>query len=189
MKRPSQHGSRHRLVASAAVLAVSAMAASVAPAQQGEFVVSSQVVSDEVTVPAGGHVEGVVDGGVISQGGGDCVSGNCGGATVNGGGGGVAQRRDYGQPDLFYNYYTQGQANAANAQMYVSPVPVPAFVGHTFGTYQPWYPHHYLYWHKDRYHNYYDDGRGMNRTRAVYYSPPVRQAASNFYWNVLRIPR
>lgn len=146
----------------------------------GEHIISSNVVSDEVTVPAESYSSGsVIDGGTIE------------GEVVDGGvvGGGVAQRRDYGQPDLFYNYYTQGNANSTNAQMYVSPVPVPHNVGHTFGTYQPWYPHHYLYWHKDRYHNYYDNGRGMNRTRATYYSPPVRQAVSNMYWNKLRLPR
>jgi len=99
------------------------------------------------------------------------------------------QPRKYGQPDLFYNYYTQGNCNAANAQMYLSPLPVPANVGHTFYTYQPFYPHHMLYWHKDRYHNYYDNGRGLNRTKATYYAPPLRTAWSNLYWNKIRIPR
>lgn len=102
---------------------------------------------------------------------------------------GMIINRSYGRPDLFYNYYTQGFANRANAQMYLSPVPVPPNVGHTFYTYQPFHPHHMLYWHKNRFHRHYDSGRGMNRTRAVYYSPPIRQAASNFYWNILRIPR
>jgi hypothetical protein len=73
--------------------------------------------------------------------------------------------------------------------MYLSPLPIPPNVGHTYFTYQPFYPHHMMYWHKDRFHRYYDQGRGMNRTRAVYYSPPVRQFASNLYWNCLRIPR
>ncbi|MEO9590846.1 hypothetical protein [Rhodopirellula bahusiensis] len=149
--------------ASVALLAPAAMA-------QGEHIVSSQVISDTV---------------VGSSESGGCASGDCGGAS---GAVGV-QGREYGQPDLFYNYYTQGPANAANAQMYVSPVPVPPNVGQTYLTYQPLYPHEMLYWHKDRYHNYYDNGRGMNRTRAIYYSPPVRQAASNFYWNTLRLPR
>ena len=94
-----------------------------------------------------------------------------------------------GQPDLFYNYYPQGAANRVNAQMYLSPMPVPPNVGHTFYTYQPFYPHHMLYPHEDRFHRQYDCGRGMNRTRAVYYYPPVRQATSNIYWNFLRIPR
>ncbi|MCC9645123.1 hypothetical protein LOC71_22825 [Rhodopirellula sp. JC740] len=138
---------------------------------QGEHIVSSQVVSDTVVSTS--------DSGSVSGG---CASGDCGGT-------GEVQGREYGQPDLFFNYYTQGAANSANAQMYVSPVPVPPNVGHTYYTYQPFYPHEMLYWHKDRYHNYYDNGRGMNRTRAIYYSPPVRQAASNFYWNTLRLPR
>ena len=99
------------------------------------------------------------------------------------------QRRGFGQPDLFYNYYTQGAANCTNAQLYLSPQPVPPNVGHTFYTYQPFYPHHMMYWHKDRYHNYYDGGRGMNRTRAVYYSPPIHTAVQNLYWNYFRLPR
>ena len=98
-------------------------------------------------------------------------------------------QRGYGQPDLFYNFYTQGGANRVNAQMYLSPMPVPPNVGHTFYTYQPFYPHHMLYPHQNRFHHQYDCGRGMNRTRALYYYPPARQAASNIYWNFLRIPR
>lgn len=97
--------------------------------------------------------------------------------------------REYGYPDLFYNYYTQGNCNATNAQMYVAPVPVPPTVGHTFYTYQPFMPEEMLYWHTNRYHKYYDNGRGMNHTKVHYFSPPVRQAASNFYWNQIRIPR
>jgi hypothetical protein len=102
---------------------------------------------------------------------------------------GMIHPRRYGRPDLFYNYYTQGHANQVNAQMYLSPLPVPPNVGHTFFTYQPFYPEEMLYWHKNRFHRYYDNGRGMNRTRATYYSPPIRQAACNLYWNYLRIPR
>jgi len=98
-------------------------------------------------------------------------------------------QRGYGNPDLFYNYYTQGAVNRVNAQMYLSPLPVPPNVGHTFYTYQPFYPHHMLYPHTDRFHRHYDCGRGMNRTKASYYYPPIRQATSNIYWNVLRIPR
>ena len=74
--------------------------------------------------------------------------------------------RGYGRPDLFYNYYTQGFANRANAQMYLAPVPVPPNVGHTFYTYQPFLPQHMLYPHVDKYHRYYDGGRGKNRTSA-----------------------
>ena len=103
--------------------------------------------------------------------------------------GGMIVQRTYGRPDLFYNYYTQGFANRVNAQMYLSPVPVPPNVGHTFYTYQPFHPHHLLYPHKNRFHRPYDNGRGMNRTRATYSTSPIRKSASNFYWNVLRIPR
>ncbi|TWU01931.1 hypothetical protein [Neorhodopirellula pilleata] len=129
----------------------------------GERVVSSQVVSD---VAVGESYEGEV---------------------VSGGGG--VQNRQYGQPDLFYNFYTQGPANSANAQMYVAPVPVPPNVGHTYLTYQPFYPHEFLYPHTDKFHNYYDNGRGMNRTKVQYSTSPVHSAVKNFYWNVLRIPR
>jgi hypothetical protein len=96
--------------------------------------------------------------------------------------------RSYGRPDLFYNFYTQGYANRANAQMYLSPLPVPPNVGHTFYTYQPFMPHQMMYPHVDRFHRYYDGGRGTNRTRAVYWTS-AHAKAQNFYWNFLRLPR
>ncbi len=141
-------------------------------AQGGEYVVSSQVVSDEVV--GGGQN--------VASGGGSYVGDMAAGTAFGAG-------RDYGYPDLFYNHFTQGHANATNAQMYVSPVPTPPSVGHTFITYQPFQPEEMMYWHTNRYHKYYDNGRGMNHTKVHYYAPPVRTAASNFYWNVLRIPR
>lgn len=143
----------------------------------GEYIVSSQIVSDEVTSGGGSYVG---DGSFV----GDVSSGSELGNTMAG-----CNGRTYGYPDLFYNYYTQGNCNRTNAQMLVAPVPVPPHVGHTFMTYQPFQPEEMLYWHTNRYHNYYDNGRGMNHTRVHYYAPPVRTAASNFYWNVLRIPR
>jgi len=137
----------------------------------GEFIVSSQVVSDEVTSSSANFV-------------GDVTSGSALGDAMTG-----CNPRTYGYPDLFYNHYTQGNCNGTNAQMYVAPVPTPPHVGHTFFTYQPFQPEEMLYWHKNRYHNYYDGGRGMNHTRVSYFAPPVRTAASNLYWNYLRIPR
>lgn len=167
----------------AAVLALGATASS-ATAQ--ELVVSSQVISDEV-------VKGTADAsGTASASGTAIASGTevvAGDGAIYGPGAVYGGARTYGQPDLFYNYYTQGYSNAVNAQMYVSPLPVPPYVGHTFMTYQPLQPEHYLYWHQDRYHNYYDGGRGLNRTKATYYSPPVRTTVQNVYWNWLRIPR
>ena len=150
--------------------------AGICSANGGEYIVNSQVVSDTEAVP------GTVADSYV----GDLSPGEAG--VIGGGSAGCLERR-YGQPDLFYNYYTQGYCNRANAQMYISPVPVPPNVGHTFYTYQPLYPHHYMFKHKDRYHNYYDDGRGTNRTRVHYSYPPVRTALSNLYWNKIRLPR
>ena len=106
---------------------------------------------------------------------------------------GSASAQEYGVPanggqDLFYNYYTQGYANGANAAMYPSPVPVPPNVGWTYHTYQPLYPDEMLYWHQHRYHNYYDNGLGLNRTKALYYAPPVRTGA-NYVWRKIQLPR
>lgn len=92
-----------------------------------------------------------------------------------------------GTQPLFDNYFTQGNANQATAGMYMSPIGVPGSVGHTYYTYQPFYPHHYLYQHKDRYHSYYDDGRGLNRTHASYYAPPARSAV-HWAYKSIRLP-
>lgn len=91
-------------------------------------------------------------------------------------------------PHLFANQYSQGAANQVNAQMYVAPVPVPAWVGHTYYTYQPLYPHEMMYQHTHRYHSYYDNNRGLNRTRVHYYNPPVRSGL-NFIQNNFSLPR
>lgn len=173
----------------AAVLALGAMA-STATAQ--EYIVSSQVVSDEVVKSAADANGSTATSGSAATTGSTATAGAevvAGDGVVYGTGAIYGGARTYGRPDLFYNYYTQGYSNAVNAQMYVSPLPVPPFVGHTFMTYQPLQPEHYLYWHQDRYHNYYDGGRGLNRTKATYYSPPVRTTVQNVYWNWLRIPR
>lgn len=72
------------------------------------------------------------------------------------------------QKDLFYNYYAQpGPYNGAAAQLYVSPRPVPAFVGHTWVTYQPFMPHEYLYKHSRAYYTY-NPGGGWRRTNVRY---------------------
>ena len=80
------------------------------------------------------------------------------------------------------------RANRANAQMYLCPHPIPPNVGHTFYTYQPFLPQHMMYPHIDKFHRYYDAGRGMNRTRASYWTS-AHAKAKNFYWNYLRLPR
>lgn len=69
-----------------------------------------------------------------------------------------------GNPDLFYNFYAQANNGGIPAQMYMSPGPVPAHVGHTYYTYQPFMPHELLYKHSRTYHRYSDEGRGFTRT-------------------------
>lgn len=71
------------------------------------------------------------------------------------------------QKDLFYNYYAAPGPSGAAAQMYVAPVPTPAFVGHTYVTYQPFYPHEYMHRHKRSYYTY-NDGAGWTRTNVRY---------------------
>lgn len=62
-------------------------------------------------------------------------------------------------PDLFANYYVGPSAyGGMPAQMYVSPRPVPARVGHTWITYQPLMPHELMYKHKRTYYRYYQNG-------------------------------
>ena len=142
-------------------------------------------VAPTESVISSGTTGEVISGGTIS--GGETIAG---GEVISGDGFvGGCRERSYGRPDLFYNFYTQGYCNRANAQLYLSPLPVPPNVGHTFFTYQPFYPHEYLYGHTNRFHNYYDGGRGTNRTRVNYSTEPVRTAVRSFYWNKIRIPR
>jgi hypothetical protein len=95
----------------------------------------------------------------------------------------TAQGQEYyvdGGNELFANQYTQGAANQATAQIYVSPVPVPEWVGHTYYTYQPFYPHEMMHAHSQRYHSYYDNGRGLNSTRVRYSIAPLKGVIGNF---------
>ena len=58
-------------------------------------------------------------------------------------------------PDVFSNYFyppiSPGPYPGVGAQLYVSPQPVPARVGHTWVTYPPFMPHEFLYQHRRRY--------------------------------------
>jgi hypothetical protein len=90
---------------------------------------------------------------------------------------------------LFNNYFTQGNANQADAALYVSPIGnIPGWVGHTYGTYQPLYSDEFLYHHTDKYHSYYDQGQGLNRTKAKYWAPPVHTALKQIYHKI-ELPR
>lgn len=61
------------------------------------------------------------------------------------------------QPEfhLFQNQYTQPGASASIAAMYNAPYPVPYWVGHSYYTYQPLYPHQHLYAHHKSYYSSY----------------------------------
>lgn len=169
----------------------------------GTHVGDLQTTSDDGYMIGGGNCASGSCGDSCASCGSSCSGGSCGkcGSLFNGpfgdflGGkskhdlGGYCQPRKYDRSDLFYNFYSKGNCNKANAQMYISPVPVPRSVGHTFNTYQPLYPHEFMYWHQNRFHNNYDNGRGMNRTKVKYYAPPLRTAIKNLYWNKLRLPR
>ena len=66
--------------------------------------------------------------------------------------------------DLFANYYVGPWPGGTAAQMYVSPLPVPANVGHTYTTYQPLMPHEFLYRHT-RSHYAHTPGAGWSRSK------------------------
>ena len=87
-------------------------------------------------------------------------------------GGAGCKQLGYGNPALFYNFYVPNNCGVP-AQMYVAPRPVPPLVGHSYYTYQPLLPHEFMYPHYRTYRNYYDDGHGFTRTRAVWYSNPL----------------
>lgn len=78
----------------------------------------------------------------------------------------------YGQPELFYNYYVPPTCGGVPAQLYLAPQPVPALVGHTYYTYQPYMPHELLYQHHRTYYRYYNGGRGLTRTSVSWTRPP-----------------
>ena len=75
--------------------------------------------------------------------------------------------------DLFANYYVGPQPSGQAAQMYISPRPVPASVGHTYTTYQPLMPHEYMYKHM-RTHYAYTPGAGWNRAKVRYGTAGLR---------------
>ncbi|MCE9547329.1 MAG: hypothetical protein K8T25_17795, partial [Planctomycetia bacterium] len=55
-------------------------------------------------------------------------------------------------------YVGGGARGGVPAQLYISPRPTPALVGHTYITYQPLRPQEYLYHHQRTYYTYYGGG-------------------------------
>src|SRR5262245_16091505 len=76
-------------------------------------------------------------------------------------------------PDLFYNYYVPGNpcggVGGVPAQLYISPRPTPAFVGHTYITYQPLMPHEFLYHHCRWYFKPNGEGSGLTTTKVCWW--------------------
>ena len=91
---------------------------------------------------------------------------------------------EYGRPDLCYNFYVPNNCGGAPAAMYVAPRPIPQVVGHTYYTYQPLMPHEMLYPHYRTYRQWYDDGRGLTRTRVAWYCNPLTAAAQNLHQKI-----
>lgn len=95
---------------------------------------------------------------------------------------------EYGNPDLFYNFYVPNNCGGVPAAMYVAPLPVPENVGQTYFTYQPLMPHEFTYPHYRTYRKVYDEGRGIDRTKVVWYSNPVATVLKDVRC-ALKIPR
>ena len=71
--------------------------------------------------------------------------------------------------DLFYNHYVGPGPSGVPAAMYTAPLPVPANVGHTYVTYQPFMPHEFMYKHHRSTYNYHP-GAGWTRTKVRYHT-------------------
>ena len=85
--------------------------------------------------------------------------------------------------DLFYNFYEGPDPSGTTTAMYISPRPVPAHVGHTYTTYQPFMPHEYMYQHHRSYWTHHP-GNGWTRTKVRYHAGGNWfQAASFGLWD------
>ena len=90
----------------------------------------------------------------------------------------------YGQPDLFYNYFVNPACGGVGSSLYVAPGPIPQSVGHTYVTYQPLMPHEFMYPHHRTYHKSYDDGKGLSRASVHWYRPPFKQTLSHIHHGI-----
>jgi len=85
----------------------------------------------------------------------------------------TATAAEYCQPgspaDVGRNWYVPGvpcgDAGGVGAQLYVSPRPVPPFVGHTYITYEGLMPHEMLYHHHRTYYRPWGPYGGVTQTR------------------------
>ena len=174
-------------IAAAAVLGLASLAGNFhSPAAAEELtnaaahVASSAGVGDPGLLPPGGMPPyGPAAGPACADG--SCAGGLYGGGYGGayggpyGGGGGAFGLRpitclphDYLNPNLFGQFYVGGNCGSIPAGMYPSPMPTPPLVGHTYYTYQPLYPHEFMYAHKRVYHHHYNYKRGLHRTRVIW---------------------
>ena len=132
-------------------------------------IVAAALAALSISLPSAAHAQcnncspGVSDSSGVSGG---VVGGPC---STCGRRGFACRDYEYGRPDLFYNYYVPPTCGGMGAAMYIAPQPVPAYVGHTYYTYQPLMPHEMLYKHHRRYHRSYDEGRGTTRTGVIWW--------------------
>jgi hypothetical protein len=91
------------------------------------------------------------------------------------------------QPDVFYNYYVPGNGGSP-VEALPAPFPTPPVTGYAYYTYQPLMPNEFLYKHHRTYHQYYNLGMGLNRTKVRWYAPPVRSAIHGIH-KFFEIPR
>ena len=77
--------------------------------------------------------------------------------------------QEYAYPQMMQNYYVADPQMGIQPEMYLAPVPTPPLVGRTYITYSPLNPHEFLYRHHRTYYQYYDGGRGLNRTKIHWY--------------------
>lgn len=71
---------------------------------------------------------------------------------------------------LYSNYYVHPYAcGGVPAQLYLSPVPTPAHVGHTRITNQAMMPHEYMYRHHRTYYKWHRNGGNFTRTKVWYW--------------------
>lgn len=76
-------------------------------------------------------------------------------------------------PDVFYNFYQPGNGGSP-AAAFPAPYPTPPIVGHQYTTYQPFMPNEWLYMHHRTYHQAYNHGMGLNRTKVWWHGTPIR---------------
>ncbi len=90
-------------------------------------------------------------------------------------------------PDVFYNFYQPGNGGVPAAAL-PAPYPTPPLVGHQYTTYQPFMPNEWLYMHHRTYHQAYNQGMGLNRTKVWWTGTPIRTDLHTIR-NWFRIPR